>query len=85
MLLQSHAGEIHLLPALPQAWKNGKVTGLVARGGFVVDIFWQDGKLSKANIYSKSGMPCKVRYRKKVVALETQKNIYYKFDHNLDF
>ncbi len=61
MLLQSHLGEIHLLPALPSAWPTGSVSGLRARGGFDLDFAWRDGRLTEARIVSRLGRPCRLR------------------------
>ena len=70
MLLQSQSGEIELLPALPQAWPAGSVSGLRARGGFQVDIEWQDGRLRSAAVKSVSGAgPCIMRYGERTVSL----------------
>lgn len=61
MLIQSHQDVINLLPALPTAWPDGQITGLRARGGFIVDIEWNDNAISNATIFSKQGGRCIVR------------------------
>ena len=61
MLLQSHAGEIHLLPALPKAWDTGNASGLRARGGFEVAMVWEHGQLTEAHLHSTLGEDCTVR------------------------
>jgi alpha-L-fucosidase 2 len=61
MLLQSHEGELALLPALPLAWNTGSVKGIKARGNFTVEMNWKDGKLLQAKIYSGSGGNCRIR------------------------
>jgi len=70
MLLQSHTGEIVLLPALPGVWTSGKISGLVARGGFIVGIEWKEGKLLEASVFSKNGGKCTVNYGGKKKNLE---------------
>ena len=70
MLLQSHNGEIHLLPALPACWKTGEIRGLRARGGYTVDMQWKEGKLVSARIYSDKPQKVSVRYGDKVKKLQ---------------
>ncbi len=70
MLLQSHAREIELLPAVPKAWPTGSVTGLRVRGGFEVDLAWSGGRLTSATIRGITGRNPAVRYGEKVVRIE---------------
>ena len=75
MLLQSHAGYIHLLPALPDAWAMGSVTGLRARGGFEVDLAWERKRLSRVVIKSLNGNRCRVRAEGKFVTWSAQGDV----------
>ena len=73
MLLQSHTGEIVLLPALSIKYPGGEVKGLRARNGFVVDIKWENNELIEAVVYSEHDVECKVRYKEKVITLNMKK------------
>ena len=70
MLLQSHRGEIELLPSLPKVWSEGEIRGLVARGGFEISMTWKNSVLVNASILSKQGNPCKIRYKNKRISLK---------------
>jgi len=83
MLLQSHMNSIDILPALPDAWPTGSVSGLRARGGFTVDMQWKDGKLAGATIRSSLDGPCKVRYAGKTVEFPAAAGKSYRLDGNL--
>jgi alpha-L-fucosidase 2 len=73
MLLQSHTGEIELLPALPQAWPTGSVKGLRARGNLTVDLAWKDGKLTSYRLASPDPHPVKVRVNGEVKTVTPEK------------
>jgi alpha-L-fucosidase 2 len=83
MLLQSHTAEIILLPALPEKWKTGYVTGLRARGGFEVDIFWENNRLKECLIRSDQGNTCMLFYNGNKTEIKTKKNKEYRFTENL--
>jgi len=94
MLLQSHERSeergarseghvIHLLPALPRAWRTGKVRGLRARGGLEVDIAWEDGKLSEAAVRASTARLCRIRYGDTVVDIDTAAGACYHLDDGL--
>ncbi|MGM0531641.1 MAG: glycoside hydrolase family 95 protein [Bacteroidota bacterium] len=73
MLLQSHSGEVTLLPCLPDELPNGEANGLMARGGHEIGLKWEKGKLNQVTIKSKLGKPIKLRYKNKVVELQPEK------------
>ena len=78
MLLQSHMGFIQLLPALPDAWAEGSVKGLCARGNFTVDLDWAEGKLTEAIVHANVGGPCEIHYAGNTLKFKTQKNRTYR-------
>lgn len=78
MLMQSHMGFIHILPALPDAWNDGEVKGLCARGGYEVGIRWEKGELKEITILSKTGGTCQIRYKESDFRLNTAKGKTYR-------
>lgn len=82
MLLQSHL-TIELLPALPSAWRNGEIKGLKARGGFIIDISWENGNLTTAEITSINGKDITLTYRNNTKTFKTRAGEKYIIDGNL--
>jgi alpha-L-fucosidase 2 len=72
MLVQSHEGFIHLLPSLPSVWPSGEVKGLVARGGFVIDMKWKDGTLQEAIVFSRLGGDCLINVSREMTCKEAE-------------
>ena len=79
--MQSHMGFIHLLPALPDAWKDGEVKGLCAKGNFELDIHWKNGSLSSVTVLSKNGGNCELRYKDDKFVLKTVKSKSYTLNY----
>lgn len=84
MLLQSHEGYLDLLPALPAAWPEGSVKGICARGGFVLDFNWKDGRLQELELTARRDGACRLRYGEKEVRFETVAGERYRFNSNLE-
>jgi len=72
MLVQSHEGYIDLLPSLPAVWPSGEVKGLVARGGFVIDLKWNDGILQEATLFSRLGGDCLINVSNEMICKEAE-------------
>ncbi len=83
MLLQSHNGVVNILPALPEAWPEGKVSGLKARGDFEVGVEWKEGKASSISVKSLSGSPLNLVCLDKAISMATVKNMTYYFNSEL--
>ena len=73
MLMQSYNGKIYILPALPSKWQNGKVSGLLAKGGVIVDIEWKNGKASSYSLEGKGTFTVVLNGKKETVTLTGEK------------
>jgi len=78
MLIQSHEGVIHLLPALPDEWSEGSFDGVCARGGFELDLKWRDKKITEVEVLSKYGHPCRIDVGGKVSVKKDGKRVRVK-------
>jgi alpha-L-fucosidase 2 len=82
-LVQSHEGRIHILPAIPASWRKGKVYGLHTRGGYRIDLEWNDGILLSATISSNKPGKCSLRYRDKDVEIDISPKTLVKIDRDM--
>lgn len=83
MLLQSHMGFIQLLPALPNAWKDGSISGICAKGNFEVDMIWENNQLKEATVRSGAGGNCVIKYGDKMLSFKTIKGQSYQIKYNV--
>lgn len=83
MLLQSHMGFIQLLPALPNAWKDGSVSGICAKGNFEVDMIWENNQLKEATVHSGAGGNCVIKYGDKMLSFKTIKGQSYQIKYDV--
>lgn len=83
MLLQSHMGFIQLLPALPNAWKDGSVSGICAKGNFEVDMIWENNQLKEATVRSGAGGNCVIKYGDKMLSFKTIKGQSYQLKYDV--
>ena len=83
MLLQSHMGFIQLLPALPNAWKDGSVSGICAKGNFEVDMIWENNQLKEATLRSGAGGNCVIKYGDKMLSFKTIKGQSYQIKYDV--
>ena len=83
MLLQSHMGFIQLLPALPDAWKEGSVSGICAKGNFEVDMVWENNQLKEAVVHSNAGGNCVIKYADKTLSFKTVKGRSYRVEYDV--
>lgn len=83
MLLQSHMGFIQLLPALPNAWKDGSVSGICAKGNFEVDMIWENNQLKEATVHSGAGGNCVIKYEDKMLSFKTIKGQSYQLKYDV--
>ena len=77
MLIQSHTEYIEILPSIPKEWRSGEVKGLKARGGFIVDIGWEDNKLTSLKIKSTVSGTCNIKYRRNLEKYSEVKKVSY--------
>jgi len=81
MIMQSHMGVIDLLPAIPQAWKDGSISGLRARGGFEIDMDWKNSKPQYVKVLSNAGELLKIKHNDTIIEIETKKGEEYIFNN----